>query len=107
MSKYEILPVLKLEIEQLEQLIKCHDLTALKQSRAQLIREHNSLIRELAQIKNEDPEVYQLIYWHDLKQKDWYETYEKVCCGMYHAYPDDYCRKKINRYLKKHGLIDK
>ncbi len=104
MPKYDVLPIIETEIDQLNCLLKRYgsiaDLNRLKQSKSDLERQHRQLTDELKLIKADNSQIYQMIYYHDVKRKDWYTVCEMVYPGEYHPDPGDYCRKKIARYLK-------
>ena len=112
MCKYADIPFILIQVEALEALTEDYkkllpdvDLSFLNVRRNELIEQYNSLKNELEAIKADDQEVYQLIYWHYIKRKGWNEAYNIVCAGLYHANRESYCRHRVNRYLKKHNLI--
>lgn len=121
MAKYEDIPTIKREIElidsELEMLKKNQKyydrqqlnrlIDLIERNRSGLLIKKSALVKELIGIKNDDSEVYALIYWHDIKRMSWAETYNRVYgdLGLYHACPDGVCKKKVARYLQKHGLV--
>ncbi|MBE6108793.1 MAG: hypothetical protein E7194_00065 [Erysipelotrichaceae bacterium] len=80
------------------ELIAC-----LEESRSQYIAEYSALENELKAIKADDPEVYEMIYWHDLKRKNWRQVFDITCSGLMCDYPEVFCKKIVFRYLEKHG----
>ena len=120
MGKFSNIPVLKAEIEliteeieQIKALLAEMDLNTrrrgkqllrlLESSRSKCIAERLKLCEELEAIKKEDPEIFSMIYWHDLKGKSWAEVFNITCKGFISYYPECYCKKAVFRYLRKRG----
>lgn len=101
------------EIEQLPTLLSEADLNTrrrgarlikmLEASRSKCIAEHSRLCEELEAIKKEDPEIFSMIYWHDIKGKPWRRVFDITCEGLMSDYPEVYCKKMVSRYLRKRG----
>lgn len=79
----------------------------LRSTRDQCAAEYAALMESLNRIREDDPEVYELILWHDVKGCSWHKTYIKACDGLYSLCSPDYGRIRVYRYLKKHGLIQR
>lgn len=95
-----------IEIDLLDKAIQETDgntavVTALRQHRKRVVREYNALVDELKQIEKDDPEIYQTIYWHDIRGHSWTETFNKVYPGMLSCDPVSYARNRVVRYLNK------
>lgn len=78
----------------------------LESSRSRCIAEHSKLGDALTEIKRDDPEVYAMIYWHDLNGKTWNQTFYKVCPDLLYSQPDTFCKKKVAAYLQKKGFTE-
>lgn len=76
-------------------LIRC-----LKQHRKDIVKEHNAQVKALKRIEEDDPEVYQIIWWHYVKGKTWMETFIKVYPDLI-SYSGDYAKKRYRRYMAK------
>lgn len=97
------------EIDIIDQLIE--DLSApggedlirnLQKHRRSVVEEYNALARDLEAIKEEDPEFYKLIFWHDIKGRSWSETFNIVYSGLISYDPAHYASKRYRRYMDKH-----
>lgn len=118
MTKFAKVPTLKIELEQFDEMErtyeklfssdekaaqeskrKCFD--RIRKSRDQCIDEYTSLMNELRAIEQDNPEVYEMIYWHDIKGLSWESTSSKVLKDLRPYYGYDYCRSKVYKYLKR------
>ena len=123
MTKYSDIPFLRHEIEGLNTEIstfmhvladldpklkpKCKELAdLLKQSRAEYMRRHAELVEELESIKADNYEVYEMIYFHDLKRFSWEQAFNRLSAGLYSESPKHYCIHRVERYLEKKGFIE-
>lgn len=121
MTKYSDIPFLRHEIEGLNTEIstftrvlaempsfktKCADLIKLlKQSRTEYMQRHAELVRELDAIKADNQEVYEMIYFHDLKNFTWEQAFNRLSAGIYSEAPKHYCIHVVTRYLEKYGYV--
>lgn len=125
MKVYRNVESCRKEIEQLQtmqnkwqsDLARCEDpstqkhiqklIDTIRKHKNELTAEYNSIIEELEEIKAENREVFLMIYWHDVKQLTWQQTFNKVCPDLIYAYPESYCKKTVHRYLEKKFNIPK
>ena len=105
MKTFELLN--RMEIDLLDQTIQELEdnktlVDTLRQHRKDVVREHNALVNELNRIREDDPEVYRIIYWHDIRGRSWTETFNKVYPDMLSIDPVSYARKRLIRYMNKY-----
>ena len=122
MKRYSAIAFLKAEselitkeIEQLTALCAGADLDIKRQhpqllrllesSRNECDKEYFRLCEELEAIKEEDPEIFTMIYLHDMKHRTWREVFNKTCKGIMCLYPESYCKNIVVRYLKRKKLL--
>ena len=71
----------------------------LEDHKAACVEKYTALERSLQAIRNDDPEVYVLIVYHDLQGLTWQAAFNKACQGLRSADGAEYARKRVSRYL--------